>query len=324
MFYKNPASKRQNPFYKIYRHSDFVNVLKNKDKISKFPFLVDIELTNHCNLNCLFCGQQAMTRKKGFMPEGIFRKAVDESAKHQAPLRMIRWGEPFLHPKILDFLAYAKNKNLLVHVTTNGLLLDKEKMRTFLKLKLDSLIFSMQGATKKEYSLMRNNPFYEKLKKNIIKLVKLRGKQSQPYIHISCTVTNETKIQIKKFLNFWGIIVDSVGMGRTNLSRFTYEQIKKFETIGKLKEVRKQETIKKIYRPCTEVYQKLSIDWDGKVSACCSDHDNYLTVGDLNKETLGEIWLKSERLQAIRTLLASGGFRTLSLCRTCFHAYEEF
>jgi len=324
MFFKNPKSRRENQFRKVYDSPQFLNVLENIEKPTKFPFLVDVELTNNCNLSCIFCGQQAMTRKKGFMSRRVFKKIVDECSNYKTPIRLIRWGEPFLHPKVFDFLKYAKDKKLLVHITTNGLLLDPQKMRKIVDLELDSLIFSFQGVTKKEYQLMRNNHFYDKLKNNILQMIRIRDRKDKPYIHISCTVTNESRKQIDKFINYWGHIVDSVGIGKTNLSRFSASQIKKFETIGKLQELKKQETIKKIYRPCTEIYQKLSVDFDGRVSACCADYDNYLTVGKLNKQSLKEIWQKSEKLRTFRFLLNKKCFRSLTLCSTCYHTYEEF
>lgn len=324
MLYKNPKSKRKNVFRKIYDNGNYLSVLEKREKPAEFPFLVDVELTNKCNLACLFCGQQAMTRKRGFMNEKIFKQIVKECAKYKAAIRFIRWGEPFLHPKIFDFISFAKKEKIIVHVTTNGLLLDESKIKRIIRLELDSLIFSFQGATKEEYGKMRNNPFYEKLKNNVFKIVKIRGTKAKPYIHISCTVTNEPKYQIEKFIKYWGNLVDSVEIGKTNLSRFTPAQIKKFETIGKLEELKEQERIKKEYRPCSEVYHKLSVNFDGTVSACCSDYDNYLLVGDLKKESLYEIWHKSKKLKMYRYLLDKGDFRSLTLCSSCYFSYDNF
>jgi len=230
MFYRNPKSKRKNPFEKIYRGEKFNSVLKNRKKPVPFPFLIDIELTNHCNLNCLFCGQQTMKREKGFMSEEIFKKAIDECAKHKTPIRLIRWGEPFLHPEIIDFVKYAKSKGVFVHITNNGQAMRDEHMPGVVDF-VDSLIFSFQGATKKEYEIMRNNNRYDNLKSRILKLVKLRGEKEKPYIHISSTMTNEPKKEIDKFVKYWSSIVDSVGIGKTNLSKLSFVQIKSFETI---------------------------------------------------------------------------------------------
>ena len=186
------------------------------------------------------------------------------------------------------------------------------------------MIFSFQGATKQQYEIMRNNQRYDELKANIFKLVELRGNRTKPFIHISSTMTNEKKEEIDDFVNYWGNIVDSVGIGKTNLSMLSAHQIKSFEIIGKLEFLKKQETIKKYYRPCTEVYQKLSVDWDGKVSCCCGDYDNFMTVGDINNSTLSDIWNKSEELKIFRKILDNRMHKSLTLCSTCYPTYEEF
>jgi len=324
MLYKNPNSKRENPFRKIYDNEKFNNVLQHRENPVEFPFLVDVELTNNCNLKCLFCGQQTMQREKGFMNEETFKKIINECSEYNTSIRLIRWGEPFLHEKIIDFCKYIKEKNLLVHITTNGLIINEEQMKDLVNLKLDSIIFSFQGATKEEYEIMRNNKLYDKLKENIFKLIKIRGNSPKPYIHISSTVTNETSEQIENFKKYWGGIVDSVDVGKTNFSRLSANQIKSFELINKLESLKKQESVKKVYRPCTEVYGKLSVDWDGKVSCCCGDFDNFLTVGNINKTSLLEIWKNSEELKLFRRLLDMNKHKSLTLCSRCFLAYDDF
>lgn len=328
MMFKNPNSRRENPFRKIYDNEEFKSVLQHKDdKIPKFPYLVDVEVTNHCNLKCIFCGQQAMTRHKGFMSDEILKKVVDECARHNTPIRFIRWGEPFLHPKIIDFCKYIKSKGLLLHITNNGLAINENHIRSLIEVEIDSIIFSFQGATKEQYELMRNNHRYDELKANILKMVELRGDKEKPFIHISSSMTNETEEEIESFVNYWGHIVDAVGIGKTNLSRLSSHQIKSFETIGKLEFLKKQETIKKEYRPCTEVYQKLSVDWDGKVTCCCSDFDNFLVVGDViqqSKSTFFDIWNNNRELKIFRELLDKNMHKCLTLCSTCYHTYEEF
>jgi len=299
-----------NPFQKIYKNIEFRNVLRYRKNPSLFPFIVDIELTNHCNLKCLFCGQQNMKREKGFISEKIFKKVVDECAKHNTPIRLIRWGEPFLHPKILKFIEYIKNKNLPLHITTNGLSFKEGDIEAIVRLGLDSLIISLQGANKCEYERMRNNSRYNELVKNIKKIAKIKGKL---YLHITSTMTNETKKQINIFIKKWSKIVDAVNVGKTNLSRVSVEP-----------KIKKKETIKHEYCPCTEIYQKLSVDWDGKVSCCCSDWDRFMTVGDVNKQTLKDIWNKSNQLKVFRKMLDNMEHGKLPMCRNCFHPYHSF
>lgn len=324
MNYENQHLKREDTFRKVYDNKSFKNVLEHKENPTKFPFLIDIELTNHCNLKCIFCGQQTMERTKGFMDEKIFKKVIDECAIHSTPVRLIRWGEPFIHPKIIEFCKYVKEKNLLLHITTNGLMVKEKQMLEIINLEVDSIIFSFQGATKEEYHLMRNNQLYDKLKKNIFKFVELRGNRLKPFIHISTTVTDESQEQIKEFKKYWEGIVDSVDVGKTNLLYLSANQIKSFGLANKLESLKEKETIKKAYRPCTEVYRKLSVNWDGKVSACCGDFDDFLIVGDINKSSLENIWNNSEELKIFRKLLDKNKHKCLTLCSKCYWPYEEF
>ena len=324
MIYNNPDSIRKNSFREIYDNKVFKTVLQHKDKLSSFPFIVDVELTNNCNLSCIFCGQQTMKRQKGFMSWNILKKIVDECATHNTPIRFIRWGEPFLHKKIIDFAKYVKDNGLLLHITNNGVAIKEKDMKNLVDIGLDSLIFSFQGATKEQYEAMRNNKKYDELKNNVLHMIEIRGMSEKPFIHVSSTMTNETKEEIDAFLKYWGNIADSVGVGKTNLSYLSMDQIKSFENLGKLEVLKKQETIKKEYRPCTEVYQKLSVNWDGKVTCCCADFDNYLIVGDLSNSTLTGIWQNSEELKAIRLLLDKMNHWSLNLCSRCYQTYDEF
>lgn len=291
-------------FQRIYKNKEFKDVLKNK--AAKFPYIVDIELTNYCNLKCAFCGQQNMTRHKGFMSKETFTKVVDECAEYGTPIRLIRWGEPFLHRDIISFCRYAKGKGLPVHITTNGLLIG-DKIRDMVDLGLDSIIFSFQGATKEGYAQMRGDG-YDKLKLNILKLAWARKYDEKPTITVTSTMTNETDKEIESFKEFWGEIVDRVQVGKTNLSRVE----------NKFKD---KETIEHVYKPCTEVWQKLSVDWDGKVSCCCSDWDNFMTVGDINKSSLKDIWDNSEDLKIFRKMLKEMKHKSLTMCSVCFRTY---
>jgi len=83
-------------------------------------------------------------------------------------------------------------------------------MKSLVDLKIDSLVFSFQGADKEQYEIMRSGGSYDKIKGQVLKMVELRGKNAKPFIHISSTMTNETAEQIKEFVNYWVNIVDSV------------------------------------------------------------------------------------------------------------------
>ncbi len=322
MLIHNPSSKRENSFRAIYDNAEFTSVLKNKDKLPDFPFLVDIELTNHCNLACIMCPRHAMKRDKGFMSEEIFKRIIDECAKHKTPIRLIRFGEPFLHPNIIEFCRYAKSKKLMVHITNNGLAIKESHINALVDLEVDSVIFSFQGTTKERYQAVRNNCLYDKLSNAIRRLVHIRGDREKPFIHVSTTVLDDSKAEIKGFVDYWANIVDSVGVGKTLLYTIAVDDLDP-SLAKKIQELRKTESIKRAYGPCTEVFQKLSVDWDGKITCCCGDFDQLLTVGDIRESTLSHVWNYSRPLSIYRELLSAGLHKSLNLCSTCYPTYEE-
>jgi len=324
MEFHNPGSGRQNPFRGVYDCVEYVKAWQRKDTLLPFPLLVDIELTNHCNLKCFFCGQVVMNREKGFMSRDTFTKVADECARHKAAVRLIRWGEPFLHKNIVEFCRYMKAKGIMVHITTNGIPLTEAGMEAMVEMQLDSIKFSFQGATKEKYQAMRNNDKYDTLKANIEKLIRIRGDKTAPYIHISSTMTDESADQIEAFTQYWGHIVDSVGTGKTNMSMFPVELLPPDPELRRnVASLRRSESIVKEYRPCGEIYRKLSVDWDGKVTCCCSDYDNHLTVGHVAESSLEDIWKHSKSLRAFRDLLDNNQHRSLTRCAMCYHEYEH-
>jgi len=324
MYKNNTNSKRGNIFRKIYQSEDFKDALKHRAAPAPFPFMIDIEVTNHCNLSCNCCAQQIMTRKKGFMEWELFRKIIDECALHNTPIRLIRFGEPFLHKDILKYCSYAKERGLPVHITNNGLIITEEHMKALVDIGIDSIIFSFQGASKERYEIMRNNHCYDRLASNIVRMVELRGTRPRPYIHVSSTMTDESHEEVDDFVNCWSAIVDSVGTGKTNLTFLSENQLKSLKSVSKIKALRESETIKKIYSPCTEVYQKLSVDWDGKVTCCCGDYDNFMVVGDILVSSLYDIWNSSRALKKFRSMLDANMHGSLPLCKKCYHTYEDF
>jgi radical SAM protein with 4Fe4S-binding SPASM domain len=69
---------------------------------------------------------------------------------------------------------------------------------------------------------------------------------------------------------------------------------------------------------CTYIFYAMAINADGTVSACCPDWDQKLVVGDLNNESLRDIWNSSE-MNKLRRLHLQGRRRENPVCRSCGH-----
>jgi len=299
------------------------NAGKSQEKLKNlphFPRYIDVELTNTCNFHCLMCptGVGSQKRTKGFMPDVIYRKLIDEVKEHRTPLRFIRWGEPSLHPKFVHYLEEAKKHDLLVHINTNGKLLNEDILRKLVVLPLDSIKFSFQGVDRNSYRQMRNTDYFDELLKKIKLLHSLRGERLTPFIHVATTITIEPPETVARFKETAWQFADLVTVGRTQLEYLDLATVKlSEEEIKTLTVLKQQETLIKKHPECSEVFDKLSINWDGKVTACCKDYDELMVIGDLRVQSLQEIW-NSEQMFRYRRLLADMRHDDIELCSICF------
>jgi hopanoid biosynthesis associated radical SAM protein HpnH len=100
-------------------------VIKQKLKgAKKYPLLVELEPLFACNLKCIGCGkiQQPHTLLKQRMPVEQAVGAVMESG---APMVSIAGGEPLMHPQIDEIVRQLLEKNIIVFLCTNAVLLPK-------------------------------------------------------------------------------------------------------------------------------------------------------------------------------------------------------
>ena len=311
---------RQNPFKPIYDKCNAGNSKEKLNNLLDFPRYIDVELTNTCNFKCLMCptGVGVQKRMKGFMSDAVYYKILTEIKGYKTPLRFVRWGEPTLHPKMLEYLKEAKKNNIFIHINTNGKMLDEEMMLELIAIPLDSIKLSFQGVDEKSYKEMRNIDYFKELLKKIENLYNLRGDKKYPFIHIATTITYESNEQVAFFKERVRKFADHVTVGRTQLEFIDISKVKLKESeVTTLLWLKEQESLFKKHPECPEVFDKLSINWDGKVTACCADYDEKMVIGDVMESSLNEIW-NSEKLNYYRSLLADMRHDDIELCRMCF------
>ncbi len=312
-----------NNFHAIYKFLNNGSPLEKYNTRPKFPVILDIELTNYCNFTCRMCetGMHTSTRKQGYMSDDIYMKILDEIAPHKTAIRFIRWGEPTLHPKWRKFMKMAKEKGLLVHFNTNGSLLAEEDINFIIEIKIDSIKFSFQGASRESYHEMRNIDFYDELLLKIKTLRDKRGDSNMPYIQISTTCTSRDSVEEREsFLAYAQNIADYVNIGVTDLSKVKVEKLQG-ETRKKLESLSHNQLSLCRPKSCSEVFAKLSVDWDGTVVSCCQDNNALAKIGNVEEKTLSELW-QSEAQQHIQKLLSQNQFEEHPLCKQCFQCIE--
>jgi hopanoid biosynthesis associated radical SAM protein HpnH len=94
----------------------------------KFPLVMELEPLFACNLKCAGCGkiQQPHTLLKQRMPVEQAVAAVEEC---RAPIVSIAGGEPLMHPQVDEIVRQLLDRNRIVLLCTNAVLLPKHLHR---------------------------------------------------------------------------------------------------------------------------------------------------------------------------------------------------
>ncbi len=123
-----------------------------------------IEITSRCDLDCPICLTNAGKSWNMDLEQFEFVVSCLIQAERQVDVLNISGGEPFCHPRILDFLDSAlKRKEIVrVSISTNGLaLLDNDQLLDRLKDRDILLSLQFDGFNDEAYRLMRGRPLLD-------------------------------------------------------------------------------------------------------------------------------------------------------------------
>ena len=70
--------------------------------------------------------------------------------------------------------------------------------------------------------------------------------------------------------------------------------------------------------PCSMLFNRLHVTWEGYLNACCVDFNNYLAVADLNKVSLLDAW-NSDRMLTLRRMHLNDKIPDNIMCYNCVH-----
>ena len=97
-----------------------------KATVPQLPVRLWIESTSRCNLKCGYCPNKDVAKEDhGFMDFGLFTSIIDQVADHAYDVNLFHRGEPLMHPRLADMVAYARGKGLYTRVHTYITLLNE-------------------------------------------------------------------------------------------------------------------------------------------------------------------------------------------------------
>ena len=157
--------------------------------ISGLPTYIQIEPVGQCNLRCQMCPIQF--RQDGppygppaFMQFELYTRLVDQFHGLK-DLHLQGLGEPMMHPRYFDMVAYAKGKGIRVTTNSNLTLINAKRAEQCVTSGLDELHISIDGATAETYERIRVRGHYDKVLRNLDLLLKARRRLGGDTPHLS-------------------------------------------------------------------------------------------------------------------------------------------
>ena len=153
------------------------------------PFLnwVQVELTSHCNAECVYCPHAVCKRSwhAGHMPLEAFKKLAPAFRRTRL-VYLQGWGEPLLHPQFFEMVRIARECGCQVGTTTNGMLCTGDVPERMVEEGLSTLGFSLAGRDESQDAIRRGTRLQAVLQAmRQVDAAKKRLGSSVPDIHVA-------------------------------------------------------------------------------------------------------------------------------------------
>jgi radical SAM protein with 4Fe4S-binding SPASM domain len=276
------------PRFLFYRYR--YEIFPQRFKVDSFPPCLQIEPTSVCNYRCLFCYQidEEFTAKAngmmGTMSFDLFKRIIDQTVGQCEAVTLASRGEPLICPDIEAMLRYMSGKFLALKLNTNAWFLDEKLCHVILESGVNTVVFSADAASEPTYSKLRVNGNLNRVHENIKRFHSIRERnypESQTITRVSGVKVSDADT-LENMTEFWGKLVDQVAFVKYNPWENSYEK-----------------SVNGLLEPCSDLWRRMFVWWDGKVNPCDVDFKSHLCVGNVSSRDLGKLW-QSEKYTTLR------------------------
>jgi radical SAM protein with 4Fe4S-binding SPASM domain len=284
------------------------------------PWTVFIEPTNACNFRCAYCptGDTELLRKVGrknkLMDFGLFCKVVDDLKAFPRKLKMVNMykdGESLIHPRFTDMVRYLRDADVTekIWVKTNGSLLTPEYNERLVNCGLDMIGISVQHVHAQGfYDIAGVRIDYDEYRRNVQDLYQRRAGVG---ISIKIADAGLSEDDKKRFYADFQDRCDFITV--EGLHGWSASEHKDWK-LGTDQSFDGSPRSVKI--ACPLVLYMLTVNSNGKISICNDDWMQAHNIGDVNAESLVDVW-HGARLRDFRLMHLEGRRHENAACKNC-------
>jgi len=293
------------------------------------PPIIQLQTKSGCNARCVFCPQQQI---KDMFPEAtmsdeLFEKIVADVADSPVlhGVGFVLQNEPLIDPALFErirhFRATVRN-DAMAFLVTNGTLLTPENTTKLLASGLDAMHVSCNGFGKEDFEAVNQGKSWEEFNANLEYL--LAQDLSRTAVMLSFVRSNLYRDEMDRAIDSWrrrGFLCMVHGINNRGGLVEDYDRYRidpNTEPLGR----RLQKRFMKWFLGCCPYpFIQMSVLASGKVLVCTHDWSRKQIVGDLNEQSVLEVW-NGPVMRDVRTKLLHGRDREVPSCEHCdvFHA----
>lgn len=320
--------------------------LKN-ERVSINP-IINLEITNHCNLKCSFClNPRRDFRKKGFMDSNIFERFIEQVSK-DSKIIICGIGEPALHPQFLTFISKIKEKANNVSLSTNGANLSSIMIDRMVELGINKIFISLDYFDRDDYRKNKHGSIDDVLA-NIKLLVEKKEKAEYPQIQVNMLAEKTKEKQIEDAVRYFSTILQQGDCVYTRQIRnlcnvITINRMHSYDCWDGLEKFKIDLTKKgldtskfvvenwlkllSLDNPpekrtfCRAPFTYFMLLYTGEVVACCNDFNAKLKMGSIERDSIENIW-NGDLYNNFRKDMKEMNFTKWQLCKNCEDWYKN-
>jgi len=279
------------------------------------PHLHQIEPTNDCPFSCAMCIRpRRMRRPVGFMALDLFRKVMAEvagfaPAVREQEIELFHFGESLLHPQLPEMVACAAGLGLRPVLSVNPQLLEPGLDEALLRARPARIICSLDADDAESYRRMRG-PYadFDRAVEGVRDLLERRRRlESQVPVVVRMIRTRLNEDQAEGYLARWL----SAG-AEAELRPFFPWNDPGLAPMGDWERLPPR-------MPCPFPWRHLVVQWNGDVVPCCRDCNGEAVLGNVQRQTLREIW-NGPAYAEFRRRLVEEDYRD-GMCGPCMGLY---
>lgn len=292
----------------------------------RFPGTLQVQTRTGCNSHCVLCPQDAVSKMfpEATMPRDLYDRIAREAAsdgrlKGFAPVLQ---NEPLLDADLPSKIRYFQSLNTsgaIVFIVTNGILLTPDTATALLASGLDMMHVSVNGHQRGDYEALNRGRDFGVFKANLESLLSrdLSRIGVQLSFIMNAKYADELKAAVREYRRR-GLRVHVHGI--SNRGGLVDERVmREYGRTARLESLRNRllkPLARRLLPCCPYPFFQCSVLASGQVLMCTHDWSRKTIVGDLNTQSISEVW-NGPALTDVRRLFLEGRMKEVPACARC-------